>query len=64
MGYDLEGAGVLDWRGRVAYYTQCCGFVVEYLDRNYEANPRREIRFVIDLKGIGRFLDPNLSLSK
>jgi len=57
LGYDLRGSTTLDGRGRVGYYTQCCGFVVEYLNRSFLGNQRREIRFVIDLKGIGRFLD-------
>jgi hypothetical protein len=38
--------------------------MAEYLERNFETDLRREIRFVIDLKGIGRFLDPNMSLSR
>jgi hypothetical protein len=64
VGYDLEGTSVMDWRARLAYYTQCCGFMIEYLDRNFVDNPRREIHFAIDLKGIGRFLEPNVSLAR
>ena len=57
LGYDLLQSKKLDRRGRVGYYTQCCGFVVEYLDRNFEGNQRSEIRFVLDLKGVGKLLD-------
>ena len=64
LGYDLHGSALLDWRGRLGYYTQCCGFIVEYLDRDFEENRRREVRFVIDLKGIGKFLDPNVNITK
>jgi hypothetical protein len=62
VGYDLHRSGTLDRRGRVGYYTQCCGFIVEYLEREFDVNARREVHFVIDLKGIGKFLDPNLNL--
>jgi hypothetical protein len=62
LGYDLRRSTTLDRRGRIGYYTQCCGFVVEYLERAFEVNARREIHFVVDLKGIGKFLDPNLNL--
>ncbi len=64
VGYDFRRSASLDRRARVGYYTQCCGFMAEYLERNFETDLRREIRFVIDLKGIGRFLDPNMSLSR
>lgn len=57
LGYDLRRSTALDRRGRVGYYTQCCGFVVEYLQRDFEGSRRREYRFVVDLKGIGKFLD-------
>jgi lipopolysaccharide assembly outer membrane protein LptD (OstA) len=62
LGYDLHRSDSLDRRGRIGYYTQCCGFIVEYLERDFDVNARREVHFVIDLKGIGKFLDPNLSL--
>jgi hypothetical protein len=62
VGYDLQRSSGLDRRGRIGYYTQCCGFIVEYLEREFDVNARREVHFVIDLKGIGKFLDPNVSL--
>jgi lipopolysaccharide assembly outer membrane protein LptD (OstA) len=57
LGYDLRGETALDRRARVGYYTQCCGFVVEFLRREFSGDDRKELRFVVDLKGIGKFLD-------
>lgn len=64
LGYDLRQSNVLDRRARVGYYTQCCGFIVEYLQRDFVGTTRRDVRFVVDLKGIGKFLDPNVSFAK
>jgi hypothetical protein len=44
-------------RYRVEYYTQCCGFLAEYFERDYTTSRRQEFRFTIDLRGIGKFLD-------
>jgi hypothetical protein len=44
-------------RARLEYYTQCCGFLAEYLERDYLTLGRKEFRFTIDLRGIGKFLD-------
>jgi lipopolysaccharide assembly outer membrane protein LptD (OstA) len=46
-------------RWRVEYYTQCCGFLAEYLASKYTAFPRREFRFAVDLRGIGKLFDFN-----
>jgi lipopolysaccharide assembly outer membrane protein LptD (OstA) len=46
-------------RWRVEYYTQCCGFLAEYLASQYTAFPRREFRFAVDLRGIGKLFDFN-----
>ena len=46
-------------RWRLEYYTQCCGFLAEYLKYDYSAFPRREIRFAVDLRGIGKLFDFN-----
>lgn len=64
LGYDLRQSNALDRRARVGYYTQCCGFIVEYLQRDFLGSTRRDVRFVVDLKGIGKFLDPNVSFTK
>jgi hypothetical protein len=46
-------------RFRLEYYTQCCGFLTEYLVSQYSAFPRREFRFAVDLRGIGKLFDFN-----
>jgi LPS-assembly protein len=46
-----------DRRLRIEYYTQCCGFLAEYLARDYTVTSRQEVRFTVDLRGIGKFLD-------
>lgn len=46
-------------RWRVEYYTQCCGFLAEYLASQYTDFPRREFRFAVDLRGIGKLFDFN-----
>jgi len=44
-------------RYRAEYYTQCCGFLAEYFERDYTTSRRQEFRVTIDLRGIGKFLD-------
>lgn len=46
-----------DRRVRVEYYTQCCGFLAELLARDFVQRTRRDFRFTVDLRGIGKFLD-------
>jgi hypothetical protein len=46
-------------RWRMEYYTQCCGFLAEYLQYNYSSAPRKEFRFAVDLRGIGKLFDFN-----
>ncbi len=46
-------------RLRLEYYTQCCGFLTEYLVSKYSGFPRREFRFAVDLRGIGKLFDFN-----
>ena len=46
-----------DQRYRFGYNTQCCGFQLELLNRNFEGSSQREVRFLINLKGIGNVLD-------
>ena len=57
MSYDLEQRVLQDQRYRLGYDTQCCGFAVEVLDRDYVGTDQREFRFVVNLRGIGNFLD-------
>lgn len=42
---------------RVEYYLQCCGFLAEYLRRDFTGFERRDFRFTIDLRGIGKLID-------
>jgi len=44
-------------RWRFEYYTQCCGFLAEYLVNDYTAVQRNEFRFAVDLRGIGKLFD-------
>ncbi len=46
-------------RFRFEYYTQCCGFLAEYLLSEYSTFPRREFRIAVDLRGIGKLFDFN-----
>jgi lipopolysaccharide assembly outer membrane protein LptD (OstA) len=55
--YDISNSFLPEQRYRVEYYTQCCGFYFEYLNRDFSFNERKEFRFAIDLKGIGKVID-------
>jgi lipopolysaccharide assembly outer membrane protein LptD (OstA) len=57
--YDLELKQLQDQRFTVGYNTQCCGFSVEFLDRNFVGSSQQEFRLMINLKGIGNVLDLN-----
>lgn len=57
LSYDISKSFLPEQRYRIEYYTQCCGFYFEYLNRDFSFNERREFRFTIDLKGIGKVLD-------
>jgi LPS-assembly protein len=46
-----------DRRVRLEWYTQCCGLLAEYLARDYTGAQRRDFRFTVDLRGVGKFLD-------
>jgi hypothetical protein len=46
-----------DQRYKLGYNTQCCGFQVEYLNRNYTTTSQREFRFLINLRGVGNVVD-------
>lgn len=42
---------------RLEYYLQCCGFLAEYLRRDFTGAERQDFRFTIDLRGIGKLID-------
>ena len=46
-----------DQRYKFGYNTQCCGFQVEVLNRNFFGASQREFRFLINLKGVGNVID-------
>jgi len=42
---------------RAGYNTQCCGFQMEYLNRNFIGSSIQEFRVLINLKGVGNVVD-------
>jgi hypothetical protein len=54
---DLAASDVQDQRYRIGYNTQCCGFMVEYLDRDFNLTQEREYRFLLNLRGVGTLFD-------
>lgn len=59
FAYDLPTHDLQSQRYQVGYQGQCCGFIAEYLNRDYAGliEPTREFRFTVTLKGVGNFLD-------
>lgn len=58
LGDVVEGEPRMrDQRYRAGYNTQCCGFQLEYLNRNYVGSDQTEYRFLINLKGVGNVID-------
>ena len=43
-------------RWRITYATQCCTFMVEKLNRDFNSPDRRDISFRVDLRGLGRLI--------
>jgi hypothetical protein len=46
-----------DQRYKLGYNTQCCGFQIELLNRNFFGTSQSEFRFLINLKGVGNVVD-------
>ena len=57
LNYDATLRRLQDQRYRFGYDTQCCGIAVEFLNRDFIGTQQREFRFVLNLRGIGNFLD-------
>lgn len=55
--YDLEAGEVQDQRYRIGYNTQCCGFAVEWFQRQFVGVDEEEVRFTVNLKGVGTVVD-------
>ncbi len=61
FAYDLGVDELQSQRYRLGYNTQCCGFISEYLERDFGGlvAPAREFRFSVTLKGVGTLFDLN-----
>jgi LPS-assembly protein len=62
--YDIERSFLRDERYRFGYNTQCCGILLEMSKRSFETSSlgqtsETEYRFVLNLRGVGTFLDLN-----
>ncbi len=57
LNYDATLSALQDQRYSFGYDTQCCGFAVEVLQRDFVGTEQREFRFVVNLRGIGNFID-------
>ncbi|MEE9219385.1 MAG: LPS assembly protein LptD [Acidobacteriota bacterium] len=57
LDVDVDASKVPDQRYRIGYNTQCCGFLLEFLDRDFALSEEREVRFLINLKGVGKLFD-------
>ncbi len=51
--YDLRQDKFLSARGRLRYDVQCCGFIGEVVQYNYNRRQERQIRFSIELANVG-----------
>jgi LPS-assembly protein len=63
-GEVIRSTHLPDRRVRLEWYTQCCGLLAEYLARDYTGAQRRDFRFTVDLRGIGKFLDVHHGLDR
>ena len=57
LNYDATLSRLQDQRYRIGYDTQCCGLAFEILERDFIGTEQREFRFVLNLRGIGNFID-------
>ncbi|HEY3176265.1 MAG TPA: LPS assembly protein LptD [Candidatus Polarisedimenticolia bacterium] len=55
--YDIQNGILRDQRYRFGYNTQCCGMLIEVARRDFERIDEIEYRFVLNLRGVGTFLD-------
>ncbi|MCM2257296.1 MAG: LPS assembly protein LptD [Vicinamibacteria bacterium] len=64
--YDVLRETFLSSRGRLRYDVQCCGFIGEVVQYNYNRRQERQIRFSIELANVGsvgNFQDANNAAS-
>jgi lipopolysaccharide assembly outer membrane protein LptD (OstA) len=57
LDVDIATSKIQDQRYRVGYNTQCCGFLLEYLGRDFDLSEEREVRFLVNLRGVGKLFD-------
>ncbi|MCZ6779128.1 MAG: LPS assembly protein LptD [Acidobacteria bacterium] len=57
LNWDIAASHIQNQRYRIGYNTQCCGFLLEYQNRDFVNSEEREIRFLINLKGVGKLFD-------
>ncbi len=55
--WDVENRDLRDQRYRLGYNTQCCGMLFEMARRNFETIDEIQYRFMLNLRGVGTFLD-------
>lgn len=55
--WDVENRDLRDQRYRLGYNTQCCGMLFELARRNFETIDEIQYRFMLNLRGVGTFLD-------
>lgn len=57
ISYDVERDQIQNQRYRIGYNTQCCGFQLELFEREFLGVDEQEIRFMVNLKGVGTVVD-------
>ncbi len=57
IDWDIANSHIQNQRYRIGYNTQCCGFLLEFQDRDFVGSEEREIRFLVNLRGVGKLFD-------
>ena len=62
VDYDLLAKNLIQTTGRFRYDVQCCGFLAELIQTDYNSRQERQFRFAIELANIGsigNFMGPD-----
>ena len=51
--YDLLTKDLRQWNARLRYDVQCCGFIGEVIESDYNAKQGKQFRFSVELANIG-----------
>ena len=51
--YDLKNKVLWQLSGKLRYQVQCCGFVVEYIQYDWNGRDERQWRFNLELANVG-----------